>query len=88
MAKKQTYVAISFGWDNVYAVPTEKVSTLLGLLDECYRISDKSIRDEDDNYQRFWFKKSKQRSGRTSLELIDELLETEPADPVKEEEAA
>ena len=86
MTKKQTYVAISFGWDSMYAVPTEKVSTLLALLDDCHKVKDKNIKDAYGDYQRCWYKTQKAR--RISIEQIDELFDAEPVEVVCELQSA
>ena len=87
MTKKQTYVSVNFGgWNNNYAVPTEKVSILLGLLDDCIKINDKSIKDANGDYQRIWYKDK--RPSRISIEVMDHLLEDEPVEVVDELQSA
>ena len=77
---KQPVAIISAGYWFQIAVPLEKLSETVKLLTNAEQVESKYI----DNKQVFYRKEARQ----LTIEIVDSVLDQEPADPPKQEETA
>ena len=77
---KQPVAIISAGYWFQIAVPLEKLSETVKLLTNAEQVDSKYI----DNKQVFYRKSKRQ----LTIEIVDSVLDQEPADPAKQEETA